>query len=524
MGCPVCLLQVGVCASGLVKSHKHQGSECDGSGHRPRNLATKLPLPSLVDIEKFSILTRKDVPVSCRNLWARVVSSTYAKVKNNPSVTDNWIELFILSQCVLRSPPRGGFKHLRYEENNVESKLNRWLNGEATQLWFEATSSVKPLVIKPLPSGEFDVKRARQLGHEGSYRKAIAAHCPERLCFDDAALSVLQEKHPPAVTAVLSPEPPPDLIPCSISRDILINCVKSFPKDSAAGVSKFYATHLSNAFLCLSPAYGDQAISAVLDVVNLLARGEAPTSIAPYLCGAILLALKKKDGGIRPIAVGEILRRLVAKCLCRLSSQKAASLLVPLQVGVGVPGGCEAVSHALNGLVATVSDTTSLAILQVDLKNAFNTLDRSSILWQVADQFPELLQSCYSQPSWLKFGNFIVLSACGVQQGDILAPLLFALTIHPIIVALKNQFPDLACNVWYLDDGSFIGDVYLLAQVFPHLVSSMAKVGLEVSVEKCEAWYPIPNLVFSALPNAITVRSSGLKNLGAAISTNDDLI
>ena len=91
--------------------------------------------------EKFSIPTRKHVPVSCRNLWARVVSSTYAKVKNNPSVTDNWIELFILSQCVLRSPTRGGSKHLRYEENNVQSRLNRWLNGEATQLWFEATSS-----------------------------------------------------------------------------------------------------------------------------------------------------------------------------------------------------------------------------------------------------------------------------------------------------------------------------------------------------------------------------------------------
>ena len=341
-------------------SHKHQGSKCDGSRHRPRNLATKLPLPSLADIEKFSIPTRKHVPVSCRNLWARVVSSTYAKVKNSPSVTDNWIELFILSHCVLRSPPRGGSKHLRYEENNVQSRLNRWLNGEATQLWFEATSSVKPLVVKPVPSGEVDVKRARQLGHEGSYRKAIAALCPESLCFDDAALSVLQEKHPPADTAVLSPEPPPDLIPCSLSRDILINCVKSFPKDSAAGVSKFYAKHLSYAFLCPSPAYADQAICAVLNVVNLLARGDAPTSIAPYLCGPSLLALKKKDGGIRPIAVGELLRRLVAKCLCRLSSQKAASLLVPLQIGVGVPDGCEAVSHALNGIIGSVGDTTLL--------------------------------------------------------------------------------------------------------------------------------------------------------------------
>ena len=52
----------------------------------------------------------------------------------------------------------------------------------------------------------------------------------------------------------------------------------------------------------------------------------------------------------------------------------------------------------------------------------------------------------------------------------------------------------------------------------------MAEVGLEVSVEKCEAWSPNPNLDFSALPNVNTVRSSGLKNLGAAILTNDDFI
>ena len=194
---------------------------------------------------------------------------------------------------------------------------------------------------------------------------------------------------------------------------------------------------------------------------------------------------------------------------------------------MGVPGGCEAVSHAQNGHVASVGDTTSLAILQVHLKNAFNTHDRSSILRQVAYQFPKFLRWVefgYSQPSWLKFDNSGVLSARGISSKVTHWLLLFAVTIHPIIVALKNQFPDLACKVSYLDDGSLVGDVNLFAQVFPHLVSSMAKVGLEVSVEKCEACSPNPNLDFSAIPNVITVRSSGLKNLGAAISTNDDFI
>ena len=64
----------------------------------PTSIRNRSAMAPVTDIEKFSIPTRKHVPVRCRNLWARVVSSTYAKLKNNPSVTDNWIEMFILSQ------------------------------------------------------------------------------------------------------------------------------------------------------------------------------------------------------------------------------------------------------------------------------------------------------------------------------------------------------------------------------------------------------------------------------------------
>jgi hypothetical protein len=44
--------------------------------------------------------------------------------------------------------------------------------------------------------------------------------------------------------------------------------------------------------------------------------GSVPTEIYPIIYGASLCALKKKDGGIRPIAVGCTLRRLVAKLGC----------------------------------------------------------------------------------------------------------------------------------------------------------------------------------------------------------------
>ena len=58
------------------------------------------------------------------------------------------------------------------------------------------------------------------------------------------------------------------------------------------------------------------------DIVNLLASGKAPSSVSKFLDGGSLTALNKQKEGfppdIRPIAVGETLRRLTGKCLCAL--------------------------------------------------------------------------------------------------------------------------------------------------------------------------------------------------------------
>ena len=78
-------------------------------------------------------------------------------------------------------------------------------------------------------------------------------------------------------------------------------------------------------------------ITALTKFVNLLAAGKTPPSILPHLCGATLLTCKKKNGGLRPIAVGEVLRRLMSKCLAL--AVRPASVLAPVQLGVNVKGG-----------------------------------------------------------------------------------------------------------------------------------------------------------------------------------------
>ena len=49
-----------------------------------------------------------------------------------------------------------------------------------------------------------------------------------------------------------------------------------------------------------------------------------------------MIALNKKGGGVRPIAVSCTLRRLAAKCAVFCVKEALASLLAPHQLGFGV--------------------------------------------------------------------------------------------------------------------------------------------------------------------------------------------
>ena len=44
-----------------------------------------------------------------------------------------------------------------------------------------------------------------------------------------------------------------------------------------------------------------------------------------------------------------------------------------------------------------------------------------------------------------------------MQQGDPLGPLLFSLTLWPIIEEIESKIPNLTQHCWYLDDGIIAG-------------------------------------------------------------------
>ena len=128
-----------------------------------------------------------------------------------------------------------------------------------------------------------------------------------------------------------------------------------------------------------------------MNLINLLAGGGLPKEIVPFFAGANLFAAIKKDGGFRPIAVGNTLRRLTSKCVSYAVATRAASLLRPYQFGIGVRGGCEGIVHATRQLITNKDiQVQDKWILQVDFENAFNVLDRSKMFLEVRRHFPEI--------------------------------------------------------------------------------------------------------------------------------------
>ena len=135
-------------------------------------------------------------------------------------------------------------------------------------------------------------------------------------------------------------------------------------------------------FRKLSPssAISDRLINALQKFVDLAISGQLPLYLSPFLAGASLIPLEKQRGGVRPIAVGDSWRRLVAKVLVRRYQPSiSTNTLNPLQLEVGTKAGAETIIHATQAALES-SLMDSHALLQLDFRNAFNSVDRRALL------------------------------------------------------------------------------------------------------------------------------------------------
>ena len=141
-----------------------------------------------------------------------------------------------------------------------------------------------------------------------------------------------------------------------------------------------------------------------------------------------MIPLNKDTGGSKTHC-GR-LRVATAGGQCANKFTKLVDHFAPLQLGIGIPGGCEAAVHATRRFDGALCP--GQVLVKLDFTNAFNTLRWDAMLEVVYAAIPEIypfaLQS-YSAPSSLRFGHLYLSSQVGPQQGDPLGPLLFSLPL-----------------------------------------------------------------------------------------------
>ncbi|GKC88097.1 reverse transcriptase domain, reverse transcriptase zinc-binding domain protein [Tanacetum coccineum] len=189
--------------------------------------------------------------------------------------------------------------------------------------------------------------------------------------------------------------------------------------------------------------------------------------LGEYIASAPLIPLVKLGGGIRPIAVGTVWRRLVSKVSAIMIGHSLDGYLDGLQFGVGVAGGSEAILHSVNRLIEAFGGDVGLSMLLVDFKNAFNLVYREVMLREVRLYRPAIsrwVEFYYSNPARLYYGYHTLWSCQGVQQGDTLGPFLFSLMLHLLICKIRDSF-SLSVHAWYLDDGTIVGDTVVVGKV-----------------------------------------------------------
>jgi len=301
---------------------------------------------------------------------------------------------------------------------------------------------------------------------------------------NEATLEALKAKHPSSPVDLSLPAPPnDDLVTTRVATEAEVRkAIESFRPGSAGGPDGLRPGHLRTLIGLAAGEAGARLLTTLTSFVNMVLRGEVPDFATSTFFGASLCALSKKDRSVRPIAVGNTLRRLATKVGALPLTPALGEELRPVQLGFSTKGGCEAAVHAARRYLS--DGVGKRVLLKIDMRNAFNCLRRDTFLSAARSRVPglyRLLWQAYASPSALFYGEDIIRSATGIQQGDPFGPALFSLGIDEIARSVSSHF-----NVWYLDDATLgdspekvLGDVRLI-------VERLEKIGLEVNSEKCE--------------------------------------
>jgi hypothetical protein len=257
---------------------------------------------------------------------------------------------------------------------------------------------------------------------------------------DPSTVEAIKNLHPQGPT---NPFPKTGTRGPRVEREHIYKAVKTFKVDTASGLLGWSVPILKE---CVKVEEFAEFLQLLANrIANNLAEGRT------LMRTSCLTPLRKEKGGIRPIAVGDLIYRLVMKAI--LFPGRAPNDLNSIQLGVGTIGGVE---PAIRMVQRAVEKGEYQGIGLYDFKNAFNNVGRemmANMAYKYNKPMYRTLKWAYNDPSMIVMRgekNVYLESSQGVRQGDPLGPYGFSLAIREVADRI-DEIGDIN-PLFYLDD------------------------------------------------------------------------
>ena len=398
---------------------------------------------------------------------------------------------FVLMAVCLQKPSQKS--KTKDHKDCLTRRLELWKNGDIDQLVREGRMIQQRIGKSRKTKPPNKAKIFAKLVMEGQINAALR-HLSDNdsrgvLPLSQDVMAQLQEKHPEPQEARLGfllfgpVEDIPDCLYQQIDGEMIREA--ALRTKGSGGPSGVDAMGFKRILGCKS---FKSSSTSLCDALATMTKKLCTEYVDPHtiesLVACRLIPLDKGEGAVRPIGVGEVIRRIMAKCVMKILKQDVIDASGSLQVCAGLKCGSEAAIHAIRKIFeADDSD----GVLLIDASNAFNSLNRSAALHNLRILCPTLAIfaiNTYREPARLFIiGGQEIQSAEGTTQGDPMAMGLYAVSVQPLISRLNLSSTARQC--WFADDASASGSLEELKKWWDELVIDGPQLGYFPNAKKC---------------------------------------
>ena len=360
--------------------------------------------------------------------------------------------------------------------------------------------------------------------YEGHTRRAVKSLLNEEMTpLDQSKIDTLKRLHPAGPTSLpRCPTDAPKII--AVDKDLIRDIIS---REMANGAAPGRSGWTGDLLKAIAP--DSECLEGIVTLTALIINGEIEGEAKKQLLTSILVGISKPNGGVRPIAVGEVFYKLAALYALKAVKKDLPAVLGREQFAL-LPGGSESAIHCLR---IAVSTHPQWAVMGCDIKNAFDTRNRTEILECLfkEDRLKSLwriTQWAYGSPSNLLLvdqGNVIetIPSTQGVRQGDALSSLLFALSMRDIY---RDTAEASGCDVVAVqDDVYYMGVANSVAKAWDIMKAMISKSsGLELNREKTSILIHDEAVATHFTSRELSPSTTNIPALGSIITRDGDLL